>query len=31
MKVKVKYEEGYGLEKLIRDPLRKDHLIWIPF
>lgn len=31
MKIEITYEEGRGLENLIRDPLRPNHLVWIPF
>lgn len=29
VKITVKYEQGYGLERLIEQP--KGHFIWIPF
>lgn len=29
--IEIKYEEGHGVEKLVRNPLKPKHLIWIPF
>jgi hypothetical protein len=31
MKITIKYEQGQGIENLVHDPMRKNHLIWIPF